>query len=133
MSSESGDARADARGGTTFSLNDPAVRSLVYQVLVIGGVILVGWFLISNTLDNLSRRAIATGFDFLSREASFGIGESLIDYHPRDSYGYAFVVGLLNTLKVAVIGIVLATVIGTLVGIARLSSNWLVAKLASAY
>ncbi|WP_029006759.1 amino acid ABC transporter permease [Azospirillum halopraeferens] len=133
MSSETGDVRAPARGGFSLSLNDPGVRSLVYQVLVVGGVVLVGWFLISNTLDNLARRSIATGFDFLSREASFGIGESLIDYHPRDSYGYAFLVGVLNTLKVAVIGVVLATIIGTVVGIARLSSNWLVAKLASAY
>nr|WP_211105252.1 MULTISPECIES: amino acid ABC transporter permease [Azospirillum] len=101
--------------------------------MVVGIVIAVGWFLIHNTLDNLSKRSIATGFGFLDREASFGIGESLIDYHPRDSYGRAFLVGVLNTLKVSIIGVVLATVLGTLIGVARLSSNWLIAKLASTY
>ncbi|MGQ9372224.1 amino acid ABC transporter permease, partial [Azospirillum sp. A39] len=127
------DTDAGAPAASRLSLNDPTVRAIAFQILTVGGVVLLGWYLVANTLDNLARQSIATGFDFLSREASFGIGESLIDYHPRDSYGYAFVVGILNTLKVAVIGIVLATVIGTLVGIARLSSNWLVAKLASVY
>ncbi|NYZ12148.1 amino acid ABC transporter permease [Azospirillum sp. RWY-5-1] len=109
------------------------MRAVVFQVLIIGAVVLLGWWLVHNTLDNLARRSIATGFGFLEREASFGIGESMIDYHPRDSYGRAFLVGVLNTLKVSVIGIIVATVIGTLVGIARLSSNWLLAKLASLY
>lgn len=116
-----------------LSLNDPTVRSVVYQVVVIGAVLGLGWYLVSNTLDNLQRRAIATGFDFLNREASFGIGESLIDYSPRDTYGKAFLVGVLNTLKVSLIGIVLATVLGTLIGIARLSTNWLLARLATGY
>ena len=120
-------------GGVSFSLSDPTFRAVVYQILVVGAVVLVGWFLISNTLDNLARRSIATGFDFLEREASFGIGESLIDYSPKDSYGRAFLVGVLNTLKVSIIGIILATIIGTIVGVARLSSNWLIAKLASSY
>ncbi len=121
------------RGGFSLSLSDPTVRSLVYQLLLIGGVILVGWYLVSNTLENLERRSIATGFGFLEREASFAIGETLIDFHPSDSYGRALVVGLLNTLKVSLIGIAIATVLGAIVGIARLSSNWLVAKLASGY
>jgi len=116
-----------------LSLNDPTVRAVVYQLLVIGAVLGLGWYLVSNTLDNLQRRAIATGFDFLNREASFGIGESLIDYSPKDTYGQAFVVGILNTLKVSVIGIVLATFLGTLIGIARLSTNWLLARLATGY
>ncbi len=134
MASETRDTRRGAaRSGATFSLSDPTVRAVVYQVLVIGAVVAVGWYLISNTLDNLSRRSIATGFGFLEREASFGIGESLIDYSPQNSYGRAFLVGILNTLKVSVIGIVLATLLGTVVGIARLSSNWLIAKLASIY
>nr|WP_211113628.1 amino acid ABC transporter permease [Azospirillum endophyticum] len=101
--------------------------------MVVGAVVLVGWFLISNTLDNLARRSIATGYDFLGREAAFGIGESLIDYSPKDSYGRAFLVGVLNTLKVSIIGVLLATIIGTVIGVARLSSNWLIAKLASTY
>ncbi|SMH59517.1 amino acid ABC transporter permease [Azospirillum agricola] len=124
---------APAPGGSSFSLSDPTFRAVVYQLLVVGAVVLVGWFLISNTLDNLARRSIATGYHFLEREASFGIGESMIDYSPKDSYGRAFLVGVLNTLKVSVIGIVLATVLGTLVGVARLSSNWLIAKLASTF
>jgi len=124
---------AQAPGGVSFSLSDPTVRAVVYQVLVVGAVLLVGWFLISNTLDNLARRSIATGYHFLEREASFGIGESIIDYSPKDTYGRAFLVGVLNTLKVSVIGILLATVIGTLIGVSRLSSNWLIAKLASTY
>ncbi|GLR77928.1 amino acid ABC transporter permease [Azospirillum oryzae] len=120
-------------GGVSISLSDPTFRAIVYQILVVGAVVLVGWFLVSNTLDNLARRSIATGYDFLGREAAFGIGESLIDYSPKDTYGRAFLVGVLNTLKVSVIGILLATIIGTLIGVARLSSNWLIAKLASTY
>ncbi|WP_431856427.1 amino acid ABC transporter permease [Azospirillum sp.] len=121
------------RAPSRLSLNDPTVRAIFFQVLVIGGVLALAFFLVSNTLDNLERRAIATGFHFLEREASFGIGESIIDYSPKDTYGKAFVVGVLNTLKVSVIGIVLATIIGTLIGVARLSTNWLLARLATAY
>jgi hypothetical protein len=75
-------------------------------------------------------RRIATGFGFLEREAGLPIGESLIEYEPTDSYLRALTVGVLNTLKVAVIGIILATLLGTLVGIARLSGNWLLSKIA---
>ncbi len=113
--------------------NDPKVRSVLYQVLAIlcvGGAI---WYLVINTLHNLSLRNISTGFDFLRREAGFAIGESVIDYGPQDTYFRAISVGLLNTLRVAVVGIVLATIFGTIIGIARLSSNWLVAKLATIY
>ena len=84
-------------------------------------------------LGNISRQHIATGYGFLSREAAFGIGESLISYTPADTYGRAFLVGLTNTLHVAAIGVVLATVLGTVMGLARLSGNWLVAKLAQIY
>jgi general L-amino acid transport system permease protein len=113
--------------------NDPKVRSVLYQLLVllcVGGAI---WYLVVNTLHNLSIRNISTGFDFLSREAGFAIGESTIDYGPQDTYFRAISVGLLNTLRVAVVGIILATIFGTIIGIARLSSNWLVAKLATFY
>lgn len=134
MSSEHRDSgRAPPRAEFAFSLNDPTVRSLAYQLLLIGGIVFVGWYLIHNTLDNLSRQSVATGFGFLDREASFAIGESLIDYTPQSTYGRAFVVGVLNTVKVAVIGIVAATVLGTLIGVARLSSNWLLARLAGGY
>ncbi|WP_417224238.1 amino acid ABC transporter permease [Achromobacter spanius] len=113
--------------------NDPGVRSVVYQVFALAAVAWAVWFLVSNTLHNLSVRNIATGFGFLSREAGFAIGETPIDYSPTNDYGRAILVGLLNTLRVAVIGIVLATILGTLIGIGRLSKNWLVAKITSVY
>jgi general L-amino acid transport system permease protein len=106
---------------------------LLYQAAVLGGVLLLAAFLVDNTLDNLDRRSIATGFGFLDREAGFGIGESPIPYGPADTYWRALLVGLLNTLKVAALGIVLATILGTLMGIARLSRNWLVRQLATLY
>lgn len=113
--------------------NDPKIRAIFYQVAAVALVGFGIWFLVSNTLHYLSVRNIATGFDFLGREAGFAIGESLISYTPADTYARALSVGLLNTLRAAVIGIVLATILGTLIGVARLSSNWLVAKLASTY
>lgn len=113
--------------------NDPKVRAIFYQVLVVGLVALGVWYLVSNTLHNLSVRNIATGFGFLEREAGFAIGETPIEYTPADTYSRALSVGLLNTLRAAAIGIVLATILGTIIGIARLSSNWLVAKIASVY
>ncbi|MCD8505253.1 MAG: amino acid ABC transporter permease [Burkholderiaceae bacterium] len=113
--------------------NDPKVRAIIYQILVVGLVALGVWYLVSNTLHNLSVRNIATGFGFLDREAGFAIGETPIEYTPADSYSRALTVGLLNTLRAAAIGIVLATILGTIIGIARLSSNWLVAKIASVY
>jgi len=116
-----------------LSWNDPGVRSLIYQVLVLGVVGLGVWYLVSNTLHNLAVRNISTGFDFLHREAGFAIGESVIDYTPADTYGRAIWVGILNTLRVSIVGIIAATLFGTLLGIARLSKNWLVSRVASAY
>src|SRR5712692_4473168 len=113
--------------------NNPGVRAVAYQVALVGGVVAFGAFLVHNTLVNLDRQGIATGFGFLNREAAFEIGESLIEYSPADTYGRALLVGLLNTLDVAGIGIILATILGTVIGIARLSTNWLIHKLASLY
>lgn len=112
---------------------NPTVRGILAQVLVLGVVALAIAYLVDNTLTNLEERRIRTGFGFLEQEAGFAIGESVIPFAPSDSYARAFLVGVLNTLKVSLIGIVLATILGVLIGIARLSSNWLVAKLASAY
>ena len=109
------------------------VRGVVYQVLLLAAVVGAGWFLVANTLHNLSTRQIQVGFGFLSREAGFAIAESHVAYDPSDSYGRAFLVGLLNTLWVSALGIVVATVLGTAIGIARLSPNWLMARFASAY
>jgi general L-amino acid transport system permease protein len=112
---------------------DPRKRSILYQLGVLAMVGLLGYYLVSNTLANLERQAIATGFGFLAKEASFEIGESLISYSAADRYARALLVGVLNTLLVSFIGIILTVILGTFVGIARLSTNWLVAKLAAVY
>ncbi|MGN6581712.1 MAG: amino acid ABC transporter permease [Bordetella sp.] len=113
--------------------HDPGVRSAIYQVVAVGAVALAVWFLISNLLHNLSARHITTGFAFLHREAGFDIGETLLDYTPASTYGRAIWVGVLNTLLVSALGVVFSTLLGTLVGIGRLSRNWLIAKLAMVY
>ena len=117
----------------TAFLNDPKIRAALYQVVAIGMVGLLGYYLFSNTVANLHTQHIATGFNFLSKEASFEVGESLIEYSAADPYVKALLVGVLNTIKVAFIGIVLTVILGTFLGIARLSKNWLVAKLAAVY
>ena len=112
---------------------NPALRGILFQVLFVAVVVALGAFLVHNTIVNLRRQNIASGFGFLDREAAFGIGESLIAYSPADTYARAFLVGLLNTLYVAALGIVLATILGTVMGILRLSGNWLIRKLAQIY
>ncbi|WP_417815113.1 amino acid ABC transporter permease [Thalassospira alkalitolerans] len=114
-------------------LNDENVRAILYQIIAIGLVILAGWYLVSNTLENLERQNISTGYSFLDLEASFEISESMIDYTAQSNYASALMVGLLNTVKVSLLGIILCTLIGTIFGIARLSSNWIVRKLATVY
>jgi general L-amino acid transport system permease protein len=116
-----------------WSWRSRAFRGLVYQlaaVLVLG---VAAWFLWSNTLTNMRVRGIQSGFDFLSQPAGFSIGESLYEFDSAESYLRAFGVGLTNTLRVAILGIVLATLLGTLVGIGRFSRNGLVRGLCSAY
>jgi len=114
-------------------LNDPDKRAILYQIGVAAMVALLGYYLISNTLANLERQAIATGFGFIEKESAFEIGETLISYSAADTYGKALLVGALNTLLVSFIGITLTVILGTFIGIARLSTNWLVSKLAAAY
>lgn len=115
------------------SLSSERIKGLLWQIVVIGiAVALVGW-LWSNALHNLSARRISTGFAFLGREAGMPIADAWLAYSPQNTYLRAFLVGIVNTLRVAVIGIVLATVLGTLIGIARLSSNWLLSRLAAVY
>jgi general L-amino acid transport system permease protein len=113
--------------------NDEKTRGVLYQVALLALVLFAGWWLVTNTLVNLERRQISTGFSFLWREAGFAIAEQRIHFEPTDSYARALAVGLFNTLEVSAIGIVLATLLGTVVGVARLSSNWLVARFATAY
>lgn len=124
---------AGHRGTRGALLNSARFRGILYQGVVIALVVGVGWYLVHNTLTNLAARGIATGLDFLGREAGFDIGESPIAYSAADSYAHALLVGLLNTLEIAVLGVVLATLLGLVIGIARLSGNWLVARLATVY
>ncbi|ONF45265.1 amino acid ABC transporter permease [Marinobacter lutaoensis] len=112
---------------------DPRVRALVFQALALAAVFWAGWVLIDNTLANMESRGISTGFGFLDQSAGFGIIMHLIPYDATMSYGRTFWVGLLNTLLVSFLGIVAATILGFLLGVARLSSNWLVARLALVY
>jgi general L-amino acid transport system permease protein len=116
-----------------WSLNSRATRGLIFQaialVLIAAGV----WFLAHNTQENMRIRGIQSGFDFLGAAAGFDIGETLVAYDPSQSYGKAIWVGVLNTLKVAVIGIVLTTLLGVLLGIGRFSRNALVRGLCYAY
>jgi general L-amino acid transport system permease protein len=112
---------------------DPKVRAVVYQIGALAMVGMLAYYLMSNTMANLERQAIATGFEFLDKQASFEIGEALISYSAADTYAKALVVGALNTLLVAFIGVVLTILLGTFLGIARLSSNWLVSRLAAIY
>ncbi|MFP4310008.1 MAG: amino acid ABC transporter permease [Desulfococcaceae bacterium] len=112
---------------------DPDKRAIVFQALALGIVLLVGYYLFSNTQANLERQNIATGFGFMKKEAAFEIGESPISYSAADTYARALLVGVLNTLKVSFIGIILTVILGALVGVARLSTNWLLSRMAAIY
>src|SRR5690554_139176 len=112
---------------------NPKVHALFFQALLLTGVFIFFGYIFNNTVVNLESRGISTGFGFLDQEAGFGIIQSLIDYTPASSYGRTFFVGLFNTLLVSALGIVLATIVGLLVGLARLSQNWLIARLAAIY
>jgi general L-amino acid transport system permease protein len=113
--------------------NDPAVRAILFQALAAAVVAGFFYYIINNALTNMEARGITTGFTFLSNPAGFGILQSLIDFDETHSYGRTFVVGLLNTLLVSVLGIIFASLLGLVIGIGRLSHNWLIAKLATIY
>src|SRR5688572_8093755 len=109
-------------------------RRIAYQAAAIGAALAVAWFLISNTMANLEERRIASGLGFLGREAGFEIGESaFLRFSASDTYLRALIVGLTNTLAVALVGIVLATFLGTAIGLSRLSKNFLLRTLSGAY
>jgi len=113
--------------------NRPRIRAVCYQLLLLAAVLGLCFEFALNAKANLDAQKIASGFGFLDNTAGFGINQSLIAYNESDTYARVFFVGLLNTLLVAAIGIVLATILGFFVGIARLSRNWLVARLAGGY
>src|SRR6476469_522055 len=115
-------------------LYDPKVRSIAYQVALCAIIVFLAYSAVKNAADNLARAKIASGFGFWNQTSGFDISQTLIEYSAQaGTYGRAFWVGLLNTLLVAAIGIVLATIVGFLVGIARLSKNWLIGNLAAGY
>jgi general L-amino acid transport system permease protein len=117
-----------------MALDPRKVRRLAYQAAALGAVAAVAWFLIANTAANLEARRIASGFGFLGREAGFEIGQSFfLRYGAADSYLRALAVGLVNTLMVSLIGIVLATALGLVVGLSRLSGIFLLRMLAASY
>jgi general L-amino acid transport system permease protein len=113
--------------------NDPKVRSIAYQVALCVVIGFFVWGAASNAIDNLRKAHIASGFGFWHETAGFDIGQTLISYSNLSTYGRAFWVGLLNTLLVAGLGIFFATIIGFIVGVSRLSKNWLIKKAASGY
>ena len=113
--------------------NDPKYRALFFQIVL---VLALGYFIVSivdNTLTNMESRGISTGFAFLSEPSGFGILQSLIEFDESHTYGRTFFVGLLNTLLVAGLGIFFATLLGFVMGVARLSNNWIVSKVATVY
>ncbi|WP_299470703.1 amino acid ABC transporter permease [uncultured Roseibium sp.] len=114
-------------------MNDPKVRGYFYQVLLVVLLLTFGYIIVTNTVANLERQNIASGWGFLGNTAGFGIIQSLASYSETSSYGQAIFVGFLNTLLVAVVGIFCATIVGFVVGIARLSNNWVISRLAYCY
>jgi general L-amino acid transport system permease protein len=127
-------ARSAPKRRMRLSWTDPVFRSVVWQIIIVGIVVAIGWYFVHNTSENLAARHIATGFGFLNRVAGIPIGEALLPYNPAvNTYGWALLIGVLNTLQIAVIGVILATILGTAIGIGRLSKNWLLAKLTAFY
>lgn len=114
-------------------LNDAGTRALIFQLLLLSVVVFVGYFLFTNLQNNLDNRGISTGFAFFNEPAGFPILIHLIEYTDSGTYGRAFAVALINTFVISLLGIALATVIGVVIGLARLSNNWLVARLATVY
>ncbi|RIK88755.1 MAG: amino acid ABC transporter permease [Hyphomicrobiales bacterium] len=112
---------------------NPRVRGIVFQVLLVALLALGVWWIVDNTVENLRRSNISTGFAFLRGRAGFDISDRLIEYTSDSSFGRALLVGIANTLVVAAAGIVTATILGFLIGVGRLSNNWLIRKLATVY
>ena len=121
------------RASATSLLNNPQFRAILYQLIMAALLIYLGWSIVENTIANMEERGIRAGFGFLQETAGFSITMSLVPYEPGDTYGRVFLVGLLNTLLVAGVGVVLATLVGFLVGVMRLSQNWVVSHLANIY
>ncbi|TIX55881.1 MAG: amino acid ABC transporter permease [Mesorhizobium sp.] len=114
-------------------INDPKVRGIFFQAVVVIVLVALVWWIVQNTIDNLTRLRIASGFGFLRGRAGFDISDSAIAYSSDSTYGRAILVGFINTLIVAVSGIITATIIGFILGVGRLSHNWLIRKICTVY
>lgn len=119
--------------GRASPLNDPKIRGYIYQAVVFVALVLFVWWIVDNTITNLRRANIASGFGFLQGRAGFDISETPIPYTSDSTYARALLVGLLNTIYVAILGVITATILGFLVGIGRLSNNWLIRKICMVY
>jgi len=113
--------------------NDPKIRGIVYQILVAVALVAIVYWIVGNTSENLRNANISSGFGFLSGRAGFDVSQSLIAFSSDSTFGRALLVGFLNTILVAVIGIITATLLGFLIGVGRLSRNWLIAKICTVY
>jgi general L-amino acid transport system permease protein len=122
-----------ARPPRVVLYRDPRARSIFIQALFVLVLLWLGWELAANARSNLAAKGIVSGFGFLDNSAGFDVSQALIPYSPTDSVRRLYLVGLLNTLLVAILGIVFATLLGFIIGIARLSTNWLVASIAGGY
>ena len=114
-------------------LRNQKIRGILFQLLTVIGLVAFLWYIGSNTVANIEQRGIQTGFGFLDGTAGFGIDQSPIAYSEESTHGRVFFVGLLNTLIISFVGIICATIVGLIIGILRLSRNWLIAKLAKSY
>ncbi|PAP93957.1 amino acid ABC transporter permease [Mesorhizobium wenxiniae] len=123
--------REEPRSGSF--INDPKVRGIFFQAVVVIVLVALVWWIVQNTIDNLTRLRIASGFGFLRGRAGFDISDSAIAYSSDSTYGRAILVGFINTLIVAVSGIITATIIGFILGVGRLSHNWLIRKICTVY
>ena len=118
---------------TGFSLQSRQMRAWIFQFIALACIGFALWWLLSNTLANMKARGIQSGFDFLMQPAGFDIGEDWINYDSNNPYWKAFLVGVVNTLRVALIGIVLTTILGTLLGVGRFSRNALIRGICYCY
>jgi len=126
-------ASEQTNNAKTYFWNDEKTRAIIYQIVTAAFVAFIGYYLISNVQTNMEKQSIASGFGFIEKEAAFEIGESLVEYSAADTYGRALLVGVLNTLKVSFIGMILTTILGTIIGVCTLSSNWLISKFGTMY
>jgi general L-amino acid transport system permease protein len=124
--------RDTGSSGASF-FNDPRVRGLIYQVVLFVLLVAFIYWIVGNTVENLRRANLSSGFEFLNGRAGFDISETLIRYSSNDTYWRALLVGLTNTALVAIVGTITASIIGFVIGVGRLSDNWLIRKICTVY